>query len=246
MSIWRSSYSDPDSGAAYQRRHHPCRVKPPGLSVKLERDKRYVSLFGRSRARQDVRDSAATRVSCMPRYVCLALWSSRRARYKGHPDGSYRWRQADRHQRPGEMDAGVLASRIRNDEWPLRLSGAFAGRKSTRSSGGGSSCTEVAELLASSPSATALSANTPVTYGRAYGAAIWFSGWMPCGRPATHTRRCRCPSFRPTRWRRSCGTARSGVTAPATNSPRSSPARSPPPPAKILKNLTSLLMANLN
>ena len=92
----------------------------------------------------------------------------------------------------------------------------------------------------------ALSANTPVTYGRAYGAAIWFSGWMPCGRPATHTRRCRCPSFRPTRWRRSCGTARSGVTAPATNSPRSSPARSPPPPAKILKNLTSLLMANLN
>ena len=45
------------------------------------------------------------------------------------------------------MDAGVLASRIRNDEWPLRLSGAFAGRKSTRSSGGGSSCTEVAELV---------------------------------------------------------------------------------------------------
>ena len=92
----------------------------------------------------------------------------------------------------------------------------------------------------------ALSANMPVTCGRAYGAAIWFSGWMPCGRPATRTRRCRCWSFRPTRWQRSCGTARSGETAPAASSPRSSPAQSPPPPAKILNNLLSLLMANLN
>ena len=183
MSIWRSSYSDPDSGAAYQRRHHPCRVKPPGLSVKLERDKRYVSLFGRSRARQDVRDSAATRVSCMPRYVCLALWSSRRARYKGHPDGSYRWRQADRHQRPGEMDAGVLASRIRNDEWPLRLSGAFAGRKSARSSGGGSSCTEVAELFG----LVAIRDSTIGEYARDVRPGIWrryLVLWLDALRPS--------------------------------------------------------------
>ena len=92
----------------------------------------------------------------------------------------------------------------------------------------------------------ALSANMPVTCGRAYGAAIWFSGWMPCGRPATRTRRCRCWSFRPTRWQRSCGTARSGETAPAASSPRSSPARSPPPPAKILNNLLSLLVIDFD